>query len=96
MIIEDVDYADFIKKEPLAKQYIKKLIGAAEFINNKKRWCLWLVGVSPADLRKMPLVMQRVEACKADPEQLSQMRDAVNWLSALRNLEKSIIQIPLW
>ena len=66
LIIEDVDYADFIKKEPLAKQYIKKLIGAAEFINNKKRWCLWLVGVSPADLRKMPLVMQRVEACKAD------------------------------
>lgn len=40
LIIEDVDYADFIKKEPLAKQYIKKLIGAAEFINNKKRWCL--------------------------------------------------------
>lgn len=66
LIIEDADYADFIKKEPLAKQYIKKLIGAAEFINNKKRWCLWLVGVSPADLRKMPLVMQRVEACKAD------------------------------
>lgn len=66
LIIEDVDYADFIKKEPLAKQYIKKLIGAAEFINNKKRWCLWLVGISPADLRKMPLVMQRVEACKAD------------------------------
>ena len=54
LIIEDVDYADFIKKEPLAKQYIKKLIGAAEFINNKKRWCLWLVGVSPADLRNMP------------------------------------------
>lgn len=25
LIIEDVDYADFIKKEPLAKQYIKKL-----------------------------------------------------------------------
>ena len=68
LIIEDVDYTDFIQKEPLAKQYIKKLIGAAEFINNKKRWCLWLVGVSPAELRKMPLVMQRVEACRADRE----------------------------
>ena len=68
LIIEDADYADFIKREPSAKQYIKRLIGAAEFINNRKRWCLWLVGVSPADLRKMPLVMQRVEACKADRE----------------------------
>lgn len=68
LIIEDTDYADFIRKEPFAKPYIKKLIGATEFINNKKRWCLWLVGVSPAELRKMPLVMQRVEACKSDRE----------------------------
>lgn len=68
LIIEDADYADFIKEEPSAKPYIKQLIGAAEFINNKKRWCLWLVGVSPAELRKMPLVMKRVAACKADRE----------------------------
>ena len=48
--------------------YIKKLLGAAEFINNKERWCLWLVGVSPAVLRSMPLVMKRIQACKEDRE----------------------------
>lgn len=68
LIIEDADYNDFIEKEPSAKPYIKKFMGASEFINNKKRWCLWLVGVSPAELRKMPLVMHRVEACKIDRE----------------------------
>ena len=68
LIIEDADYDEFIRKEPGAKKYIKRLIGATEFINNKKRWCLWLVGANPAELRKMPLVMQRVEACKADRE----------------------------
>ena len=68
LIIEDADYAEFIKKEPKAAPYIKKLIGAAEFINNKKRWCLWLVEASPAELRKMPLVRQRVEACKKERE----------------------------
>lgn len=68
LIIEDADYAEFVRKEPNAIPYIKKLIGAVEFINNKKRWCLWLVGVSPAELRKMPLVLQRVEACKKDRE----------------------------
>ncbi len=66
LIIEDVDYAEFVSKEPSSLPYIKKLIGAAEFINNKKRWCLWLVGVRPASLRQMPLVMNRVELCKAD------------------------------
>jgi hypothetical protein len=50
-----------LKKEPAAEKYIKRLVGAKEFINNQKRWCLWLVGVSPAELRKMPLVMERVQ-----------------------------------
>lgn len=68
LIIEDSEYEAFIKKEPSAIPYIKKLIGSAEFINNKKRWCLWLVGVSPAEIRKMPLVMDRVEKCKCDRE----------------------------
>lgn len=61
LIIEDVDLESFIKQEPNAKPFIKKLVGAREFINNKKRWCLWLVGVSPQQLRSMPLVMERVE-----------------------------------
>ena len=64
LIIEAEDYEAFIKKEPAAIPYIKKLLGSEEFINNKKRYCLWLVGVSPAELRKMPLVMQRIMACK--------------------------------
>jgi len=61
LIIEHSELEEFLQKEPNAKQYIKRLVGAREFINNQKRWCLWLVGVSPAELRKMPLVMQRIE-----------------------------------
>ena len=68
LIIEAEDYAEFVKHEPSAKQYIKKLLGAAEFINNKERWCLWLVNVPPSELRKMPLVMKRIQACKEDRE----------------------------
>ena len=68
LIIENDEYADFVAKEPQAIPYIKKLIGAVEFINNKPRWCLWLVGITPAELRRMPLVLERVEACKKDRE----------------------------
>ncbi len=64
LIIEAADYDDFIANEPNAKKYIKRLIGAQEFINNKMRYCLWLVEVSPAELRKMPEVMKRVALCK--------------------------------
>lgn len=61
LIIENSDLEDFLAREPNAKPYIKKLVGAREFINNIPRWCLWLVNVSPAELRKMPLVMERIE-----------------------------------
>ena len=66
LIIEAEDYEDFIKKEPEAIKYIKKLIGSVEFINNKDRYCLWLVGANPSELRRMPEVMKRVEACRED------------------------------
>lgn len=66
LIIEAEDYADFIRKEPAASAYTKKLTGAVEYINNKDRYCLWLVGVNPAELRKMPEVMRRVELCRED------------------------------
>jgi hypothetical protein len=68
LIIEDEDYEAFLLREPTARPYIKRLVGSTEFINNKKRWCLWLVGISPSELRKMPTVIERVEACKVDRE----------------------------
>lgn len=64
LIIEAKDYDDFIRKEPNSVKYIKKLIGADEFLNNKKRYCLWLVDVSPTELRTMPYVMERIKLCK--------------------------------
>ncbi len=66
LIIEAEDYDDFVSREPAAQKYIKRLVGSEEFINNKMRYCLWLVGISPAELRTMPLVMKRVEACRID------------------------------
>ena len=64
LIIEADEYEDFLSKEPLAKPYIKRLVGAVEFINKKDRYCLWLVNISPTELRKMPHVLARVEKCR--------------------------------
>ena len=64
LIIEDDDLAQFVQNEPNAQQFIKRLIGAKEFINGEPRWCLWLDGVSPVVLRGMPFVMERVQKVK--------------------------------
>ena len=66
LIIESKDYDGFIAKEKGALQWIRPLLGSVEFINNKQRWCLWLVGISPSELKSLPLVLERVERCKKD------------------------------
>lgn len=64
LIIEDDQITDFIEKDPNAQKFIRPLLGAAEYIKGKKRWCLWLVGAKPEDLKKCPLVMERIKKCK--------------------------------
>lgn len=64
LIIEDDEIEDFIKKDPESKRFIKPLLGAAEYIKGNKRWCLWMVGAAPNELKKCPLVLRRIEQCK--------------------------------
>jgi len=54
----------FEKEEPLSKKYLKKIIGAHEFINNETRYCLWLKDCPPNELKSMPLVIERIEKIK--------------------------------
>lgn len=62
--LDDEQYADMIKLEPQSQPYIKKFYGAREYLHNINRWCLWLDGVSPAELKNMPMVMTRVSAIR--------------------------------
>ena len=55
---------EFLKKEPDAGTYFHPWYGAREFINQCPRYCLYLGNCSPAELRKMPECMKRVEAVK--------------------------------
>lgn len=64
LIIEANEIDDFLKNEPLAKPFIKKLVGAREYINNLPRYCLWLKDATPSQLRNMPLVLERINGVR--------------------------------
>lgn len=59
-ILTEEEREAFIKENPISEAWIKLYIGAVEFINNKKRYCLWLKDVSPTDIHKAPLVLERI------------------------------------
>ncbi len=66
LIVEKEDLNDLLTKEPGAEKYIKRLIGSDEFINNRKRFCLWLVDCPPQELKNMPVVLERINQVRED------------------------------
>ncbi len=98
LIIEDGELNIFLKQEPQAKKYITAMISAKEFLNNKNRWCLWLDNASPAELRQMPLVMERVENVRkfrlASKAPSTQKHAVTPTLFRDRNRPDSFIVIP--
>lgn len=64
LLLTPLEKDELLACEPKAKKWLKRLIGAEEFINGKERWCLWLADITPSELEGMPLVAARVEAVK--------------------------------
>ena len=64
-LFSDEEKDAFIAKEAAAAKWFRRWLGADEFINGWQRWCLWLGDCPPAELRKMPEAMKRVQAVKA-------------------------------
>jgi len=63
-LFEKEEMEEFIKKEPSSKKYFRPWYGSREFINQKPRYCLWLGGGTPAELKAMPHCMERVKAVR--------------------------------
>ena len=61
LIFTEQEKEDFIKEEPMSEKYFRPFMGSDDFINGHSRWCLWLVDISPKELRAMPKVAERVE-----------------------------------
>jgi hypothetical protein len=64
LILSDEEKKEFLSIEPLSEKYILPLISAFEFLNGKKRWCIWLVDIEPNVLRQLSEVIKRVELVK--------------------------------
>ena len=64
LILTDSEEDELLKQEPQAAKFLRPYTGAQEFINGSYRWCLWLVNANPAELKKLPSVLERVAKVK--------------------------------
>lgn len=64
LLFTDKEKLDFIERNPKSNELFRPLISAREFLNNEKRWCLWLENVSPSIIKSIPEVLERVNLVK--------------------------------
>lgn len=64
-IFSEGEKADFLRLEPEARPYLRPFVGGQEFINGDPRWLLVLEGASPAAIKAMPAVTERIRAVRA-------------------------------
>lgn len=60
-VLNEDEKNELIKSDPQVAKWIHLYLGAEEFINNKKRYCLWLVSASPSEIRSSKEILKRVE-----------------------------------
>ena len=61
LILECEDVDALLKESADNSKFIRKYVGGTEIINNRERWCLWLKGFSPDELRKSSFITHRVQ-----------------------------------
>ncbi|EMW0871101.1 class I SAM-dependent DNA methyltransferase [Klebsiella quasipneumoniae] len=65
LLLDRTERDALLEKEPKAACWIKKVLGADEFLNGKERWCLWLVDATQNDFQQMPEVHKRIEKIRS-------------------------------
>jgi len=64
LLFDEEEKNKVLKQEPLIYKSIRKYVGSVEFINNIPRYCLWLKGADPSDLRKSIFISERLKDVK--------------------------------
>lgn len=88
------------KNDPTAGKYLRRLVGARELIHDEKRYCLWLVGANPADLRTSPTLVSRLRSVRelreASPKKMTQRdADRPGEFQEIRQPSTDFIAVPL-
>lgn len=59
--ISEDEYIDLVTREPSIAKFLKLFIGSEEFINGKKRYCIWLKGADTREVKKSHILNERVK-----------------------------------
>ncbi len=64
LFVSDEEQRIIESQNPILSKYIKKFYGAREYLHNIDRKCLWLEGITPAELKSSSTLLDKIQATK--------------------------------
>ncbi|MCD5423915.1 DNA methyltransferase [Limosilactobacillus fermentum] len=64
LILSSEEKDHLLSNDPLLKKFIRPYYGGREILHSTPRYCLWLVGITPADLRSHPSIIKYIDATR--------------------------------
>jgi hypothetical protein len=88
-----------LREEPDAAKYLRRFVGADEFLNGIERWCLWLDGENPGEFMRLRAVKDRVHAVAAHRkssrrETTKELANAPAYFAEIRQPDCKYLLIP--
>ena len=60
LILDELERSELLSAEPACRKFILPMMGAHEFINGSKRYCIWLKDANPTEWRGLAQITRRV------------------------------------
>ena len=64
LILSDEEKIELIEKDSNAEKFIRPFTGGDEFLNNIRRWCIWLKSAEPKEFKSLSIVYERIKRVK--------------------------------
>ncbi len=100
LILSEDDVQVALKESSQNADFIKEYVGGEELLKGKKRWCLWLDGVDPAQYMKSKFIMGRIEATRhyrlyeSERPQTNKAADTPHLFGEIRQPKNGALVIP--
>jgi hypothetical protein len=99
-LFTDEEKNQFVAQEPQSNVFFKEILSGDEFLNGRKRYCLWLKDISPSTLKELKLVSERVFNVKifrlnSTKIQTQKAADYPTLFAELRQPESDFLLVPL-
>ena len=100
LILSEKEKDSLVEEYPQTKKYIRRYVGSDDLINDRKRYCLWLVDANPSEIKQIPEIKDRIQ--KVAESRMASKKEATrkkanipSIFAEIRETKTDFLAIPL-